>query len=149
MHMQFNLKSFAKPVVAQRRFRLLLLGLVLFSVILGLLIVPIERAANHTLIRNWFDGIWWSAITVTGVGYGDVVPVTIAGKMVGMIAAAVGVVAFGLIIAMFGMALSETRDRYYRMKLFEKLEGIEERIRRLEKNNEYMVKKDEGDTLDS
>lgn len=143
--MQFNVSSFTKPVVSQRRFRLLLMSLILFSVVLGLVVVLIERTADHTRIKTWFDGIWWSAITVTGVGYGDVVPVTAVGRVLGIVVATVGVLAYGLMIAMFGLALEETRDKYYRMKMFEKLDQIDERIRRLEKNNEYMVRKDERD----
>lgn len=140
--MQFSFTSFAKPVVTQRRFRILLIALVLFSVMLGLLIVPFEQDARFTRIHSWGDGLWWSVITVTGVGYGDVIPVTPMGRIIGSILSVVGVLGFSLIIAMFGLALSETRDRYYRMKLFEKLDAIEERMDRLEKNSDYMLQND-------
>lgn len=142
MDMRFSVSSFAGPLVSQRRFRLLLIGLVLFSLMLGLVIVPVEQMADRPFIKTWSDGIWWSVITVTGVGYGDVVPVTPIGRVLGMVVAVVGVLAYGLMIAMFGLALEETRDRYYRMKMFEKLDDIDERIHHLEKNNEYLVKKE-------
>lgn len=38
-----------------------------------------------------FDGIWWAVITAATVGYGDFVPKTFEGKMVGIIFIAVGV----------------------------------------------------------
>lgn len=141
--MQVSVSAFAKPLVSQRRFKLLLLGLVSFSLILGLVIVPIEQRADNAKIKTWFDGVSWSVITVTGVGSGDEIPVTTTGRALHLVVATVGVLAYGLMIAMFSLALEETRDRYYRTKLFEKLDGIDERIRRLEKNNEYMVKRNE------
>jgi voltage-gated potassium channel len=110
------------------------------------MIVPFEKDARFTRIHSWGDGLWWSVITVTGVGYGDVIPVTPAGRIIGATLSVIGVLGFSLIIAMFGLALSETRDRYYRMKLFEKLDAIDERMERLEKNNEYMLKNDLTDT---
>lgn len=40
---------------------------------------------------------WWAVTTVTTVGYGDIVPVTDVGKLIGMGLMLVGVVFFGLI----------------------------------------------------
>ena len=77
------------------------------------------------------------------------IPVTSAGRLIGATLSVVGVLGFSLIIAMFGLALSETRDRYYRMKLFEKLDAMEERMERLEKNSDYMLKNDLPDVVDN
>lgn len=58
----------------------------LFAVILvfGLIVWLVERNHNEQFRKNWkgiFDGIWWSAVTMTTVGYGDKAPVTLAGKV--------------------------------------------------------------------
>ncbi|XP_033741897.1 potassium voltage-gated channel protein Shaw-like [Pecten maximus] len=44
---------------------------------------------------------WWSIVTMTTVGYGDVVPKTVFGKLIGCICALSGVVLFSLIIPVF------------------------------------------------
>ncbi len=134
-----NLVTFTKPVIHQRRFRWLLAGLIAMSVMLGLIVVPIENQAHNPRIHTYFDGIWWAVITVTGVGYGDIVPVTVWGRIIGMFLAIIGVTSYGLIISMFSLALEETRDRYYRLKMFESLDNIQKQLDRIEKNATYIV----------
>lgn len=58
-------------------------------VIFGLLIWLIERRKNSSQFRSnhkgVMDGVWWSATTMTTVGYGDKAPVTNSGRILGMI----------------------------------------------------------------
>ncbi|WP_242848111.1 potassium channel family protein [Ruminococcus sp. HUN007] len=39
-----------------------------------------EHEAQPDVYRNAFSGIWWSVSTLLTVGYGDIYPVTTAGK---------------------------------------------------------------------
>lgn len=130
-----NLSTFAKPVVHQRRFRYLLAGLLLLSLCLGILVVPIEQSHPEAVIQTYEDGVWWSVVTVTGVGYGDMVPKTRIGRVFGVVLIGVGVLSYGLIVSMFSWALVETRDRYYRVKMFEQLEDIQSRLDQMLSNN--------------
>lgn len=140
--MNVSVTSFARPVVEQRRFRYLLAGLVVLSLLLGLVVVPLERNEPRSRIRTWFDGVWWSTITVTGVGYGDIVPVTTGGRVIGMVLAAVGVLSFGLIISMFSLALENTKDKYMRKKTLEHFELIEKKLEQMERREQFVLKND-------
>jgi voltage-gated potassium channel len=62
----------------------------------GLLISAIEPG-----ITTPWDGIWWAWVTVTTVGYGDIVPTTAAGKLFAAILILMGVALFSLMTANF------------------------------------------------
>jgi voltage-gated potassium channel len=53
----------------------------------------LEKGVNSQL-HSFGDALWWSVVTITTVGYGDITPVTPEGRIVG---GALAVVGLGLI----------------------------------------------------
>ncbi|XP_061173556.1 potassium voltage-gated channel subfamily B member 2-like [Saccostrea echinata] len=51
--------------------------------------------------RSIPDAWWWTLITMTTVGYGDIIPKTIAGKVLGCVCAVSGVIMLSLVIPIF------------------------------------------------
>ncbi|GMR00060.1 MAG: hypothetical protein BMS9Abin18_0891 [Zetaproteobacteria bacterium] len=45
------------------------------------------------------DGLWWAFVTLTTVGYGDIVPVTEAGRIIAALTMAFGIAVYSLLIA--------------------------------------------------
>lgn len=60
-------------------------------------IVYAEANNANANIQTAADGIWWSFVSITTVGYGDRYPVTPLGRMVGMITMVLGVGLFGVL----------------------------------------------------
>lgn len=50
----------------------------------------LEHGVNHS-IRTFTDALYWSIVTMTTVGYGDIAPVTAAGRMLSGLLVLVGI----------------------------------------------------------
>jgi voltage-gated potassium channel len=46
-----------------------------------------------------WDGVWWATVTVTTVGYGDLTPTTVQGRLIGMVLMFVGIGFLSLLTA--------------------------------------------------
>ena len=66
-----------------------MIGLVLIISFFGIVLWMFERKKNPDAFRpGWkgiWDGIWWSVVTMTTVGYGDKTPKSNGGKMVALV----------------------------------------------------------------
>ena len=65
----------------------------------ALAVLPFERGAEDPTIRTFGDATWWALVTVTGVGYGDLTPLTPGGRSVAVILMFVGLSLVGVITA--------------------------------------------------
>ncbi len=77
----------------------------------SLCMYSLENAAQPDVFRNAFSGIWWAASTLLTVGYGDIYPITTAGRILGIIITflGVGMVAIPTGIISAGFVEQDTR----------------------------------------
>jgi len=68
----------------------------IFLIVTSTLMYFAEHDAQPEAFSNAFDGIWWSIVTLTTVGYGDIYPITPLGKVLGAIMALLGIGMFAL-----------------------------------------------------
>lgn len=87
---------------------LLLVTFGIFATVFGNLIYYTELTEPDTF-HDIFIGIWWAVVTMTTVGYGDMVPKSPAGYVTGMITSMSGL----LIIAMPVAIIARNFDGYY------------------------------------
>lgn len=71
------------------------------------------------VIGSFGDGLWWSAVTMATVGYGDISPKTTAGRGVAIGTMIIGIGMFSLITAKFAEALFVQRTRGSRRDVLE------------------------------
>lgn len=60
-------------------------------VLLSLSSTGIYLLESRTTVPGLFEALWWSVVTMATVGYGDIVPATTSGKVVGMMVIASGI----------------------------------------------------------
>lgn len=70
-------------------------------VIASVAILDVEQDAPDALITTFGDAIWWAFVTITTVGYGDLYPVTTAGRLVAGGLMVAGIALLGSVTATF------------------------------------------------
>ncbi|HYE04119.1 MAG TPA: ion transporter [Planctomycetota bacterium] len=80
-------------VVVAKRGELVVVTMVVAMLLLmfAVAIYHAENAVQPERFASAFDGLWWSVITMTTIGYGDVYPMTVPGRIIGGCAALLGV----------------------------------------------------------
>ena len=58
-----------------------------------------EDVGDQRRIQSFFDALWWSAATITTVGYGDIYPVTAAGRVIAVFTMVVGISTLAVVTA--------------------------------------------------
>ena len=95
----FKLKRYSEALtsivaVLRRKGREILVSfflVVLVLIVSSLLIYYAEHDAQPDKFSNAFSGLWWAVATLTTVGYGDIYPITVTGRILGAIIAITGI----------------------------------------------------------
>lgn len=138
------------PILSERRLamidRAVTNGRILPYLALSTVVVTfIAGVAAWVLSPRGFGGLgdtlWWAAQTVTTVGYGDVVPMSNGGRVIGLVVMVFGVAAVSLITALVTSAVvafeqrrrSAQEEAEHHHPVHETLSRIEQRLEAIEK----------------
>ena len=82
-----------KSVLYEKRNQLMSSIFIIFVLMLGasLFMYSAEHKAQPDVFRNAFSGMWYTVSTILTIGYGDISPVTVVGKIMGILIGFLGV----------------------------------------------------------
>lgn len=109
-----RIASFTRTAGSSIRARLLIYGVgsaLLLMWYIALIVLQAERDAPGATITSFGAAVWWAFCTVTTVGYGDYVPVTVPGRIAAVFLMAGGVVVVGLVVATISSWVVERASR--------------------------------------
>lgn len=123
----------------QRTLRKILSSLFFLALSLTILVVPLEAGKPGAKINNLGDSLWWSVSTITLVGYGDVVPVTFEGRILGIFLQIIGVIMISSFIGSLVVQLHRKRDNYEWERISYKLDQISKDVEETKKKADFMI----------
>src|SRR5471032_736496 len=87
-----------------------------------------ERAGQPEQFGNIPASLWWAVVTLTTTGYGDVVPHTVGGKMVGSVVMVSGILVLALMTGILATGFSEEERRREYLRVWDQVRSEERRV---------------------
>ncbi len=107
-----GMRSLAAALQAERK-ALGASAVIIFGVILVMASAMhiAEHAAQPDKFGSIPDSMWWAVVTITTVGYGDVVPITVVGRVIAGVTAFMGFLLLALPVGIVATAFAEEIHR--------------------------------------
>jgi voltage-gated potassium channel len=106
-----------------------------FLALITVFVVVIAGASEATFDSGDFptiwSGVWWAVVTVTTVGYGDLYPRSVGGRLIGMLVMLVGIGFLSVLTATVASHFVKTDRSGGEAEILERLERIEEALAKL------------------
>jgi voltage-gated potassium channel len=97
-------------------------------VFIGALGIFIFESGSNKTIGSFGDALWWAVVTATTVGYGDVSPVTIEGRMIAVVLMLTGIGVIGIFTATIASLFFEQEEHSEISDLAARLDVIEKKL---------------------
>lgn len=120
----------ARDVVTRHKLHYAVVVGVALIVLGSVLVLEFERSAPGATIKTFPDALWWAISTIATVGYGDLSPVSPAGRGVGVVLMLFGIGLFGLLAASLASFFlqGDTQAPGREREVAERLERLEQAI---------------------
>ena len=157
-----SIQTFTSIIAAKKfEFYTLMIFASIIIFVSSVVIYVMEANNPNSSINTLFEAVYWSIVTISTVGYGDITPVSDEGRVVAMfvIIAGIGVFSFttSLIVTSFTEKLDEIKDQKViddisKLKNFYLICGYEniarEVVKQLSKNNKIIILEEDEEKVE-
>ncbi|MCD4651902.1 MAG: ion transporter, partial [Candidatus Cloacimonetes bacterium] len=110
MKLKKRIRRYFKHREKTRRFVIIAFFIIVLIICSATVMLALERQNKATNQYNSFiDALWWAIVTITTVGYGDIVPKTTVGRIVGIGLIFVGFTLFSLFTGLIASLMVEDK----------------------------------------
>lgn len=110
------------------------------SIIFVVLITILIWAVDSNIV-DFRTAIWYTFVSMTSTGYGDVVPASTSGRIIGIVAMVGGIIIFSLITAIISSAYISKLNRQNRKDLESKIDNLTAKVEMLSEKIDELSKK--------
>lgn len=121
-----NIKIFTN-FIKETHLRWLLTFIVVLIISSSVAFFMIDESAN-----TFGDGLWYVIVTFATVGYGDIVPASTEGKIIGFILLILGIVTFSILTAEISSIYTKKIEKDSKKELTERINSVEKQLNRIE-----------------
>jgi len=107
----------------------------------SIIIFLVESPHENSQINTMLDAVWWTVATVTTVGYGDIVPVSDAGKIIAIFFMFFGIAVLAIFLSVLGTNFYKKRFEGDEKKISHAQQLILEKVEELEQNQKKIQEK--------
>ncbi|OHE10262.1 MAG: potassium transporter TrkA [Sulfurimonas sp. RIFOXYD12_FULL_33_39] len=122
-----SIHTFTSVIIAKKfEFVTLLIFASIVVFVSSVLIYVMEANNPASPVNTLFEAIYWSIVTISTVGYGDITPVTEAGRVVAMFVIVAGIAVFSFTTSLIVTAFTEKLDEIKDTKQIDDIAKIKE-----------------------
>lgn len=109
-----NAIQLMNTVVSEKKSELAICGafILMLWVWSSFMIYRVEHIAQPDVFKNMLDALWWSVVTFTTIGYGDIYPITYFGKLIAAVTVAMGLVLFAITTAVLTAGIIQELQKF-------------------------------------
>lgn len=98
------------------------------TVFLGAAGIFVLESGDNRAITGFGDALWWAVVTATTVGYGDVSPITVEGRLIAVVLMLTGIGVIGVFTATVASFFFEHEQESETAQLATRLDTIERKL---------------------
>jgi voltage-gated potassium channel len=106
-------------------------------VIIAATVVASVEGGEGASIHSFADALWWAVVTITTVGYGDMVPITLVGRAIAFVLMLGGIAFFSGMTANLASFLIKSKDsqKDEMARLVKEIDGLRQDMAKLRGNS--------------